>query len=236
MIVWLNEAAGEDPALIERTIKGPKAGRVLLWTTPLSYNTDLRAADAWNQFPVTNWSFMVMMWQAVPYLSGATSETLNFEAGGDPVMLTLDRSVHYKDFTLVGPGPDGKATPLQAPASRGDTIEVPVPQQQPGQWTVKAMADGNRPAVLGFSLNPPHDESKFAVMETRDLDAVFGKDGYVFAEDAAKLKEVEATAKYGFEIFPFLMFLILIVVTIESILANTFYKEAPRANAAGAAA
>jgi hypothetical protein len=65
---------------------------------------------------------------------------------------------------------------------------------------------------------------------------VFGKDGYVFAEDAGKLKDVEAMERYGMEVFPFLMFLILIVVTIESILANTFYKEAPRAGAAGAAA
>ena len=31
------------------------------------------------------------------------------------------------------------------------------------------------------------------------------------------------------------MFLILIVVTSENFLANTFYKEAPRSNASGAA-
>jgi hypothetical protein len=73
-------------------------------------------------------------------------------------------------------------------------------------------------------------------MEKPDLDTVFGKDGYVFAEDAAKLKDVEETVKNGYEAFPYLMFLILIVVTIESILANTFYKEAPRDAAARAAA
>jgi hypothetical protein len=32
------------------------------------------------------------------------------------------------------------------------------------------------------------------------------------------------------------MFLILIVVTLENVVANTFYKEAPRAKMAGAAA
>ena len=42
--------------------------------------------------------------------------------------------------------------------------------------------------------------------------------------------------RYGFEAFPFLMFLILIVVTIESLLANTFYKEAPRAGGPARAA
>jgi hypothetical protein len=176
------------------------------------------------------------MWWSVPYMAGTSSETLNFEASAEPVWLHLDPSVRYKSFTLVGPGPDGKATPIPAPASRGDTLEVAVPQQQPGQWTVKAMTEGDRPAALGFSLNAPHTESQFAVMKKPDLDTVFGKDGYVFAEDADKLKDVEATERYGREIFPFLMFLILIVVTIESILANTFYKEAPRAQPAGAAA
>jgi hypothetical protein len=101
------------------------------------------------------------------------------------------------------------------------------------------MDEGDRPSVLGFSVNPRggvHSESDFALLEKPDLDAIFGKDGYYFAEDAGKLKDAEATARYGFEAFPFLMFLILIVVTIESILANTFYKEAPRAAASPARA
>ena len=220
------------PALLERTIKGPKAGRVFLWTTPLARSAD---KDAWNDFPIKNWSYWALMWFTVPYMAGASNEALNFEGGGDPVMLRLEPSVRYKNFTLVGPGPDGKASPIQAPASR-DMLEVAVPQQQPGQWTVKAMAEGDRPSLLGFSLNPPQKESQFAVLEKSDLDTVFGKDGYVFAEDAGKLKDAEATARYGTEAFPFLMFLILIVVTIESILANTFYKEAPRDATARAAA
>jgi hypothetical protein len=235
----LNFADGA-PALLERTIKGPRMGRVLLWTTPLMYNPDLRAPDAWNQFPVNEgWSFPVLMYLTVPYMVGATNQTLNFEAGGEPVTLGLEPSVHYKSFTLIGPGPDGKPTPLQAPLSR-DTLEVPVPQNQPGHWTVKAMADGDRPSLLGFSFNPPHspphDESNFSVLAKEDLDTIFGKDGYVFAEDAGKLKDVEAKARYGLEVFPYLMFLILIVVTVENILANTFYKEAPRTGAAGPSA
>ena len=32
------------PALIERTFKGPKTGRVLLWTTPLSRRPDVGGA------------------------------------------------------------------------------------------------------------------------------------------------------------------------------------------------
>ncbi len=177
---------------------------------------------------------MLIGYLTVPYMSGATNEPLNFEAG-QPVMLTLEPSVRYKSFSLTGPGPDGKTTDIPAPATR-DSIEVSVPQQQPGQWTVKAMADGDRSTILGFSVNPPHAESQLDLLEKSDLDAIFGKDGYHLAEDAMSLKKQEDIVKTGHEIFPFLMFVILIVVTIESILANTFYKEAPRAGAAGAAA
>jgi hypothetical protein len=219
------------PALLERTIKGSKNGRVLLWTTPLArrpHSGQVSAPDDWNEFPVANWSFPVLMMLTVPYMSGASNEMLNFDAG-EPVSLRLEPTVRYKSFSLVGP--DSKAGDVQAPVSR-DSLDVPLPTPLPGQWTVKAMAEGDRPSVLGFSVNPrggPHSESDFTLLEKPDLDAIFGKDGYVFAEDAGKLKDAEATARYGFEAFPFLMFLILIVVTIESILANTFYKEAPRA-------
>jgi hypothetical protein len=219
------------PALIERTIKGAKNGRVLLWTTPLAYKPhggQINDPDVWNDFPVANWSFPVMMLLTVPYMGGVSSETLNYEAG-DAVQLHLEPTVRYKSFSLVGP--DGKGSEVQPPASR-DLLMINPPQPQPGHWAVKAMIEGDRAgstSTLGFSLNPPHGESEFKPLEKENLDAIFGKDGYVFAEDAGKLKDVEATARYGFEAFPFLMLLILIVVTLENFLANTFYKEAPRA-------
>ncbi len=223
------------PALLERTFKGPRTGHVLLWTTPL-YRNPAGGTDAWNEFPYSeSWSFPVLIgYLTVPYMAGAAGDPLNFEAG-QPVTLTLEPTVRYKSFSLTGPGPDGKTDPIPAPATR-DSLEVAVPQQQPGQWTVKAMAEGGRSSVLGFSLNPPHVESEFTRLEPSDLDTIFGKGGYHLAEDESSLKSQEEIVRRGYEIFPFLMLLILIVVTVESILANTFYKEAPRPGAAGAAA
>ena len=42
--------------------------------------------------------------------------------------------------------------------------------------------------------------------------------------------------RYGYEVFPWLMFLILMIVTLENFLANTFYKEASAAKTTAAAA
>ena len=49
-------------------------------------------------------------------------------------------------------------------------------------------------------------------------------------------KEKEKLTRYGYEVFPWLMFLILMIVTLENFLANTFYKEAPAAKTKAAAA
>jgi hypothetical protein len=100
---------------------------------------------------------------------------------------------------------------------------------------VKATAADNRAVTLGFSVNAPNGESRFTPLEKPDFDVIFGKNGYLLAEDAASHTEKEKLARYGYEVFPWLMFLILIVVTLENILANTFYKESPPANKATAA-
>jgi hypothetical protein len=212
-------------ALIERTFKGPKTGRVLLWTTPLSRRPDrggaLADAAAWNDFPGTNWSFLVLMYQTVPYLAGATNPQLNFE-GGENVLLKLAPTARYTSFLLTGPDP--KSKPRLVPSPSNEFLEVVEPPDI-GIWWVKANSTDNRVTMLGFSVNAPRSESKFEPLQKPDLDTIFGKDGYFLVEDVQTLKAKETFARLGYEIFPWLMFLILIVVTLENFLANTFYKE-----------
>ena len=86
--VLLNYADGA-PALLERTFKGSKTGRVLLWTTPLSRRQRRSERGAWNEFPLpTYWAYFALMNETVPYLAGTSNEQLNFEAG-ENVMLFL---------------------------------------------------------------------------------------------------------------------------------------------------
>ena len=144
------------------------------------------------------------------------------------MLLRLDPTARLSNFVISGA--DQKTKPLPSPS--GEYLEVPAPPVL-GLWTVKAKSADNRTAMLGFSVNCPRaDESRFAHLEKSDLDVIFGKDGYLLAEDAAAHKEKEKLTRYGYEVFPWLMFLILMIVTLENILANTFYKEAPAAKKA----
>ncbi|MFI5460573.1 MAG: BatA domain-containing protein [Isosphaerales bacterium] len=226
-----------EPALVERSFKGKKTGRVLLWTTPLSRRPDsggdMRSdPGAWSEFPFPayGWSFLALMDQTVPYLAGTSKELLNFDAG-ESVLLKLDPTFHFTSFLVTGPSPATKPRLLPSPSS--EFLEIGAPPDL-GPWTVKAKAVDNREKMMGFSVNVPRGESQFAPLEKNDLDSIFGKDGYLLAEDAAAHTKMDKIVRFGYEVFPWLMFLILMVVTLENFLANTFYKEPARAKTAGA--
>jgi hypothetical protein len=229
----LMSLADGAPALVERSFKGQKTGRVQLWTTPLARRVRRTEREAWNDLPnPIYYVFPIVMNLTVPYLAGTSSEQLNWEAG-ENVLLSLGPGARFQGFLLTGP--DEKTTESLTPSANSEFLEIVAPQVL-GQYKVMAKDAENHQTQLGFSLNPPRDESKYIPLEPRELDTIFGKDGYRLAEDAKTLKDMADTARYGYEIFPWLMILILIVVTLENVLANTFYKESPRPATAGAAA
>ncbi|APW63798.1 BatA domain-containing protein [Paludisphaera borealis] len=220
------------PALVERTFRGAKTGRVLLWSTPLARRPGLNDRARWNEFPdASYWAFPVLMNLTVPYLAGATSDQLNFEAGDD-VVLNLKPDARYQNFLVTGP--DEKTTERLSPPVVGDPLKITAPQHL-GQWTVTALGPDNQKTMLGFSLNPPRSESVMTRLEPAELDAMFGKDGYALADDPESLKKLIDVVRVGHEIFPWLMMLILLLVTAENFLANTFYKEPPAPTDAGKA-
>ncbi len=227
--------ADNTPALLERSFKGAKTGRVLLWTTPLARRADPKSPAAWNEFPITNWSFLAMMDQTVPYMAGTTAERLNYDAGED-VILPIDPTRQFKNYLVefVGPGP--KASDRLSPPVSNDALVIVAPQSI-GQWRVTASGPDGKRETMGFSLNPPPSETRLAQLETADLDLLFGgKDKYALADSAESLKKHIELGRFGYEIFPWLMFLILILVTLENLLANKFYRETGKRTAVGAPA
>jgi hypothetical protein len=221
------------PALVERSFKGLKTGRSLLWSTPLARRAKRAERGAWNDLPLPSyWVFVAAMNLTVPYLAGTASDRLNFEAG-ENVLLSLGAGSRVQSAIVTGP--DEKTTGSITPSTSSDSLEIVQPQML-GQWMVMARDADNRQTRLGFSLNPPRTESLYTPLKPEELDAIFGKDGYALAGDSKALKDLTNVSRVGIEIFPWLMMLILIIVTLENFLANTFYKETARPATAGAAA
>jgi hypothetical protein len=209
------------PALLERTIRGPRTGHVLLWTTPLARRTDRRVETAWNDFPQV-WGFYYLMTQTVPYLAGTSSEQLIYEAGQD-VLLPIDPARRFKNYIVQGP--DARSSNRLSPPATSDALLIDAPQQI-GAWSVAASGDDGAKASLGFCVNPPLSESQFSQLAKADLDHLFGKAKYALASDQ-NIERVKQEIRVGHEMFPWLMVLILILVTAENLLANRFHRESP---------
>lgn len=215
------------PALIEATFDGSQVGRVLLWTTPLSRRPTPDDPDAWNEFPniLAGWSFVALMQSTVPYLAGASGSKLNYEAG-DIVVLPIEPSVRSPSYLVQGPSEDltDRINPDR------DVPELIVEGREAiGHWTVLP-SRGNASAAdrprLGFSINTRPEEANFRPLETEELDSLLGgSESYALADSPDAIERVQRTARVGREIFPWIMILILVLLTAENYLANRFHRE-----------
>jgi hypothetical protein len=209
------------PALLERAIKGSKTGHVLLWTTPLSRRGDRADPAAWNEFP-NFWSFLEVLDQTVPYLAGTASEQLNYVAGENAV-LTIDPNSKATSYNVESPDPKVSER-LSAPTT-SDFLMVSAPQKE-GQWKVAGKGPNGSESRLGFSVNVSPIESQVLSLKPDDLNGLFsGKNNYQIANNAEELEKEQKIGRIGYDIFPYLMFLILALVTAENVLANKFYRN-----------
>jgi hypothetical protein len=218
----------DTPALLERVVQGGTSpGHVLLWTTALSRTAN--SATNWNEMAAGgNWAFFVLMNQTVPYLAGTAGRKLSVEAG-ETVTLAVDPSKNFTNFDAVPPGEGADPITLTGPTAGGPLVIPSLtmigPSRDPtGQWKVVASKRGEK-QELGFSVNPPSTEAQLTPINREELDGLFGKDGYALADDAKRLEEEVKIRTIGREVYPWLMFLILLLVTAENALANTFYRE-----------
>lgn len=209
-----------SPALLERAFQGAKTGHVLLWTVP--FRAYPLVATSWSEL-TREWPFLATLLQSIAYVSGTAGDKLNYEAGEDAV-LPIDptrRSANYTVKSLSDP----KLTDRLGPPTTSDKLVVPTPQTR-GHWLVDGKAPDGSDIHLGFSVNPPESEETVVPLEEKELVALFGsKENVQLADDAASLAKAVGITRVGREIFPWLMFLILILVTLENLLANKFHRE-----------
>ena len=142
-------------------------------------------------------------------------------------MLTVDTKVPVSSYNVLGPDPKSSYPLATTPGS--DVLLVPAPSRE-GQWRVDGKTATGSMMKLGFSVNVPTTESQVVALKPNDLDGLFGgKDNYKIADDAASLDRAQEVGRRGNELFPFLMLLILAIVTLENLLANKFHKNTPKA-------
>jgi hypothetical protein len=205
------------PALLDRAVD---RGHVILFTTPL----DTRELDRnryWHNYWSLDTSFgLVLEDQVCRYLAGdSTRPELNYFCGQTP---RLPLPAASPPFALDGPGLAVAETNIKM--NEGDTF-LSLPQALvPGNYAVR---DSQKRFVAGCSLYIRPEESVLERVPAEEIESVLGKETLLQVGRTTSMKDaLTGMQPPPLELLPWLMMAVLVVLTVESLLANRFYRRA----------
>ena len=207
--------SNDDPAILERAVG---KGRAITMTTPVSDEAD---RTAWNLLPTGDmpWPFPVLAKQMFTYLAGSGSQQFNYSAGQTAV-LELDPRREHNSYVMTGPdNVDVRLTP-----DMKQQRLVVTSTDQPGNYRIQAGGGENR-VDRGFSVNVPPRLTQLERMSDRELAGVFGPVAYRLARNKDEIEMDVSTGRVGRELFPLLILAAALVLGLEHVMANRFYKE-----------
>jgi len=217
VIVSYNDAPDPDqrsPAVLERN---SGRGRVMQFTVPLANYGQLHNYAA-------SWFYMGLAFEAVRALTGDSEDQLfNFTAGQNVLIKWPVEAKGGTTFYLSGP--DVSATDATIRREEGQSFQRLGPEKTgtAGNFTVQS-EDGKW--TDGFSIQVPIEESNLERLPPESIQELFGPDS-IFAADKKLGLDQMLSGKFTqpIELFPFLMILLLIVLAVENLLANRFYRK-----------
>jgi hypothetical protein len=214
------------PALLERRFEDKSShGKVLLFTTALD-NEHLNPRDRkerFNDYVELPASFFVALAQkAVGYLTGDAEEaTFNYRCG-QAVPVRLPGDSRLASYTIVGPGLSAQEAIINRAENESElTITKAVKE---GNY--KLIGDGKE--IAAFSLNVSPEESLLDRVPPETIEALFGEGALLPLGAKTNLREaLQGHWSQPVEMLPWLMILVLLVLAVENLLANKFYRREP---------
>ncbi|HEV3204716.1 MAG TPA: hypothetical protein VGY77_10040, partial [Gemmataceae bacterium] len=219
----------KKPALIERNLdRKAYRGQVLLFTTPLD-DANISGKDSfgnnrpyWNNYLKSSFYF-VLVHKTIGYLAG-DAEEINFNHPcGQNLLIPLPQNPRFQTYTVQGPGlSNAEAIVTVNPSENDLAITKAV---MPGNYKVFG-ADGK--AMAAFSMNVASEECQLDKVPPEKIEALFGPGTVLPIDHATSLQEtMQNHWNQPLELLPYLMILVLLVLVVENLLANKFYRGDP---------
>ncbi len=206
--------SNREPALIERRIG---SGRVLVMTTPITERAVELDRRVWNElfigrfFPT--WLLVRTM---TAYLVQDDTESLNINVG-QVASFDNDLRRYPEMYQVYTPEADKLPTTI-------NTIDGKVRYRftdYPGQFRLKGVED---PVLRGFSANLPESATDLKRIERDELDGILGPERYQIAAQRNEIQRQQGTTRRGQEFYPMLLLMMLVVMAMEYLMSNRFYR------------
>jgi hypothetical protein len=225
------------PALLETRFDPQERvrGRVLLFTTPMGYSQvwgqdlDGREQPRWNNYLQNTSFYLVLSRITFDYLAGETQGGNFNYVCGQSIRIPVPSEPRFPTYTVQGPGLGASdAVVTRAPEQNDLLITKAV---MPGNYRVFG-ADGK--PMADFSLNVAAEESQLTPVATEKIESLFGQNSILPLEHKTDLQEaLQSHWSQPVELLPWLMILVLILLAIENLLANKFYRREPQEEESG---
>jgi hypothetical protein len=209
------------PSLVERAVG---RGRVLQFTTVLDGRMVERNRP-WNNYFSETWFGLVLVNETCRYLAGdATKPAVNFTCG-QPVVVELPRPTPHADYPYRLLGPELSESESLATGARDQQMLELKQAAAPGNYTVY---DEQNTLLAGCSLNIRTEESDLERVPPEEIEKVLGENSLLPAGQAASMRDaLRGRWSPPVELLPWLMLLVLLALTVESILANKVFHRPP---------
>lgn len=206
-------------AIVERPIG---LGRVVTITTPISEPTEMPDEQRWNLLTIgTNaWPFVVLANGITQYLIGRDTP-VNYLAQ-ESATVRLDPLKRFETYLVTRRNSDAAPLRLAADLKR-NVLTVPITDAV-GNYRVQA--GGSDDGIdLGFSVNLPADGDSLRRVDPEHLNKLFADVPHETLKKFSELKRTANPDRSGRELFPILICTVAVVLGIEQVLANRFYKR-----------
>lgn len=203
------------PALLQTPLG---AGKSLTLTTPISDPLRPQGRPAWNELPTGEdaWPAFVLVNEMLQYLVQTGEGRLNYRAG-ETVVLNNPPEIFPERYQLY--------TPLEEPQdvlAREGKLTIRV-TEHPGAYRLRGQRGG--PVARGFSVNLPDDVGDLTRLPQERLDELLGKDRYRLAKTREEIDRAVGSDRQGSEFFLPLFAFFALVLGLEQLLANRFYRK-----------
>jgi len=218
-VVQIIRFATGHPALVEMPLG---KGRVVTMTTPVSDPPHLGRSEPWNLLPmgpVEPWPFVVLSNELMLYLVGTTQHRLNYLAG-ETVVVHLDTDARIPIILLDTPSGDR----LKQAVDAGDRSLLLTSTEAPGNYRARAGGESGG-FDRGFSVNLPPEATDLHRVSAEELSGIFGKGNFRIARTREQIDRSVNIGRVGQELFPYLIGLVAVVLGLEHLVSNRFYRD-----------
>ena len=232
IIVRYNDSAkpGEGrPAVLERGVPDPNdgnkiKGKVILLTTRLDTQP---GSDPWHDYWETEGStwYAVLPWLLERYLAGDSADAnFNYQTG-QTVTVPLPKGGVPRGLKVLikGPGVTSENDLMEVGERQIELRVAPPRTSQPGNFELSVEAAKWKD---GFSLNVPAEESTLDKVPVEVIEDLAGKDSVVPLDKNRDLRDaIAGGGKHPIDLFPWLLIAVLLLLAVEGLIANRFYRR-----------